>query len=344
MGPTEEESGANHAGPLVTVAIPTYRRPDWLRRAVESALAQTYRNTEILVSDSDASDDIAALVSGYGDPRLRYRRNQGPTTGLENALAMYRDARGELIATLHDDDEWEPEFLEVMVQPLIDDPSIMLTFADHWVMDGDGVVQVEKTEAYTRERGRAGLPAGRYQPFTRLALVDRAVFFVAATVFRNGLLDWDEVPPEVAPPYEVWMAYLACRDGAAAYYVPQRLMRYRVHGAAASQYTRLERGFVYTYDRLLADDRLADLRPELLRASAAFRSSLGLSLLAEDGDVHVARRHLRQGLAAGARLNAGVGLAFSLLPQPARAAVIRQLRSGRARRRFGRSAPTGVTA
>jgi len=225
------EGGADAGGVdrlrLVTVAIPTYRRPDLLRGAIDSALAQTYRSMEILVSDSDGSEAVSALVAGYHDPRLRYRRNDRPTNGLENALAMYRDARGKFIATLHDDDEWEPGFLAAMVKPLVEDPTVGLTFADHWVMDVDGNVMVGKTEEYTRKRGRAGLAEGRHQPFTRLALVDRAVFFVAATVFRNGLVDWDEVPPDVAPPYEVWMTYLASRDGAAAYYVPERLMRYR---------------------------------------------------------------------------------------------------------------------
>jgi hypothetical protein len=322
--------------PLVTVAIPTYRRPDLLKGAIDSAVTQTYSNVEILVSDSDGSDVVAALVANYGDPRLRYRRNDTPTNGLENALAMYRDARGELIATLHDDDEWDPRFLEVMVKPLIEDPTVALTFADHWVMDPAGNVLVGKTESSTRERGRASLAAGRHQPFTRLALVDRAVFFVAATVFRNGLVDWDDVPPEVAPPYEVWMTYLASRDGAAAYYVPERLMRYRVHAEAASE-TRLERPVVWTYDQILLDDRLTELRADILRASAPFRVSLGLSLLAE-GKATEARGYLWQGLRTGVPLRAGVGLGISLLPPPTRAAAIERLRFASRRRRIHRGA------
>ena len=326
--------------PLVTVAIPTYRRPDLLRRAIESAIAQTYDTTEILVSDSDGSETVAALVAGYHDPRLRYRRNDRATDGLENALAMYRDARGEFVATLHDDDEWEPGFLAAMVKPLVDDPTVGLTFADHWVMDVDGNVMVGKTEEYTRKRGRAGLAEGRHQPFTRLALVDRAVFFVAATVFRNGLVDWDEVPPQVAPPYEVWMTYLASRDGGAAYYVPERLMRYRLHGEAASE-TRFERPAVWTYDHILLDERLADLRPDILRASAPFRASLGLSLLAEGSAVE-ARRHLWQGLRAGAWQHAAAGLVIALLPRSVRAKAIDRVRSGTRWRRRHDSVAGGV--
>ena len=336
----QEQVAVDNSSPLVTVAIPTYRRPDWLRRAIECALAQTYTHTEILVSDSDCSADIASLVAGYGDPRLRYRCNDGPSTGLENALAMYRGARGELIATLHDDDEWDPTYLETMVRPLVADPTLALTFADHWVMDREGVVQPERTEAYTRERGREGLAEGRHQPFTRLALVDRAVFFVAATVFRNGIVDWDQVPADVAPPYEVWMTYLASRDGAAAYYVPQRLMRYRLHPESTSETTRLERPFVWTYDHIMADEGLADLRPDLLRASAPFRASLGLSLLAE-GAAADARGHLRQALIGGAWRQALAGLGIGLLPPSVRADVIARLRSAGARRRQARGHAPG---
>jgi glycosyltransferase involved in cell wall biosynthesis len=314
-----------------------------LRCAIESALAQTYRNTEILVSDSAASAEIADLVASYGDPRLHYRHNGRETDGLQNALNMYRAARGELVATLHDDDEWDPRFLEVMVAPLVAHPDVALSFADHWVMSAEGDVLPERTESWTRARGRAGLTEGIHQPFTRLALVHHSVFFVAATVFRNGIIDWDDVPAEVAPPYELWMAYLACRNGAAAYYVPERLMRYRVHETTATRTSRLERAHVYCYDRWLADDGLQDLTAELQWSAAPFRASLGLSLLGE-GDVAEARRQLLQAFAHGSRLRSAFGLALSLLPRRARAEGIDRIRAARARRDLARSRTTAVRA
>ena len=319
--------------PLVTVAIPTYRRPDLLRAAIDSAVAQTYRSMEILVSDSDGSEEIASLVASYGDPRLRYRHNGRRTIALENALAMYGDARGELIATLHDDDEWEPGFLAAMVKPLVEDPTVVLTFADHWLMDAEGNLLHGDTERYTRERGRADLTAGRHQPFTRLALVHRAVNMTVATVFRNGLIDWDDVPPDVAPPYDVWITYLASRDGAAAYYVPDRLMRYRWHQESTSETLRLEEPFVWTYDHILLDERIADIRADIVRASAPLQASLGISLLAQ-GDAVQARRRLWLGLRAGAWLHAGAGLAISLLPPSLRSDAIEHLRLLARRRRL----------
>lgn len=343
---TELEGSAalvRDGGPLVTVAIPTYRRPNFLRSAIECALGQTYRNTEILVSDSEGSDRIADLVAGFGDPRLRYRCNDRLTTGLENAAATLRDARGEFIATLHDDDSWDPTFLEVMVAPLIRDPSLVLTFADHHVMNSNGEVMPRRTEEFTRDYGRAGLREGRYQPFARLALVDRAVFMVVATVLRNGVVDWGDIPREAGPPYELWMAYLACRDGGAAYYVPHRLSRYRQDDDCDSHASRLECGHVHTYDQALADNRLAYLRSDLLRASAPFRAGLGLTLLSE-GDVRQARRHLVRALMDGSRASAGAGLALTLLPAPARERFIRRHRAARAHRRQQRYAQDRISA
>lgn len=331
-------AGRPQERPLVTVAIPTYRRPAMLRSAISSALAQTYTDTEILVSDSEGSDEIAALVAGYGDPRLRYRRNERRTSGLENAQAMYRAARGELVATLHDDDEWDPRFLEVMVPPLVADRSLVLSFADHWTINLQGQILLERTKWWTRARGRAGLAEGRYQPFTRLAVVSRAVPLPLATVFRNGSIPWDEVPPESGPAYDLFAAYLACRDGAAAYYVPQRLVRARWHETKESRTVRMEAGAVHTYDRMLADERLADLSAELRRAAAPHRARLGMTLLIE-GQTDVARKQLLQALAHGARSHAAAGLALSLLPRRPRSGIIQGIRDELIRRdeRWGRT-------
>src|SRR5436853_120463 len=110
------------SAPLVSVVIPTYNRVTYLRKALESALAQTYRHTEIIVSDNAASPDVADLVASYRDDRVRYRHNNGNIGPLGNVLAAYREARGAYVATLHDDDMWEPTLVEELVQPLESDP------------------------------------------------------------------------------------------------------------------------------------------------------------------------------------------------------------------------------
>src|SRR5687768_14196360 len=122
------------ASPLVSVIMPTYQRVPYLLKALESALAQTYPNMEILVTDNAASSEVAGLVDSYKDPRVRYRHNGGNIGLMGNSLAAYREARGEFVASLHDDDMWEPTLLEELVPPLEADPTLALSFSDHWVI------------------------------------------------------------------------------------------------------------------------------------------------------------------------------------------------------------------
>ncbi len=63
----------NNLFPLVTIAIPTYNRADgYLKQALQSAVNQTYKNIEIVVSDNCSPDNTEAVVRSYTDPRIRY--------------------------------------------------------------------------------------------------------------------------------------------------------------------------------------------------------------------------------------------------------------------------------
>jgi hypothetical protein len=329
----------------VTIAIPTFRRPDMLRDAIESALAQTYRNTEVLVSDSDADPSIADLVASYGDPRVRYRDNGEVSTATSNALAMYTAARGEFIGTLHDDDLWEPDFLDSLVSPLVADESLVLAFCDHWVIDADGSLRLDLTEAEARKRGRVGLRPGVHRPFLDLATSVRAVSVSVAAVFRSSAIDWSEFRHEAASVYDMWMAYLLARDGGGAWYEPRRLSRYRHHPAAASSAVRLDEAAVWVFDQFLADDRLCALRPGLHRAAAPHHTGLALSALRDGvpGGRQEAAHHLRAATRGGLRLPIAVGWALWPFPLRARRAVIDTTRTVRAHRAARGAGPDAIS-
>ena len=90
--------------PLVTVAIPTYNRGPLLRLAIESALAQTYSNLEILILDNASSDETSTVVLEFNDSRIKYFRhpvNLGLTANWEAALGL---ASGSFFLVLSDDD------------------------------------------------------------------------------------------------------------------------------------------------------------------------------------------------------------------------------------------------
>jgi glycosyltransferase involved in cell wall biosynthesis len=97
--------------PKVSVIIPTYNRSVEVRNAIESVLAQTFSDFELIVVDDGSSDDTDKILQEiYGD-RIRYyfQTNQGLSAALNKGLA---EAQGEWVAFLDSDDLWEKEKLE----------------------------------------------------------------------------------------------------------------------------------------------------------------------------------------------------------------------------------------
>jgi len=109
--------------PTVSVVIPTRNRPRLVRRAVESALLQTYSPLEVLVVldgvDPETENMLAEIVSDTRDVRLRLIRNQENQGGAQARNIGVHHAHGDWIAFLDDDDEWLPQKLEKQMNQLL---------------------------------------------------------------------------------------------------------------------------------------------------------------------------------------------------------------------------------
>ena len=120
-------AGGNHIPemppPLVSIVIPTYK-PDFLDEAIESALAQTYPKTEIVISDNCRGDEVRDVSRRY--PQIRYHRN--PETGVYNNFrSCIRLAGGEFVKFLLDDDLLERNCIDRLVSAFELAPDITLT-------------------------------------------------------------------------------------------------------------------------------------------------------------------------------------------------------------------------
>ncbi len=106
--------------PLVSVVLRTYKRPDIVGRAIESVLEQTYENFELLVIDDHSPDETPEIVREYEaqDERLRYIRNEENRGHVTTLNIACREATGEYVAFLDDDDVWLPEKLAAQVARL----------------------------------------------------------------------------------------------------------------------------------------------------------------------------------------------------------------------------------
>ena len=128
------------SAPLISVIIPTVRRPQRLWRALASVAAQTYPAVETIVVN-DGGSDVSALVDRYvaafGRP-VRYVALQ-PNRGLAGARnAGIASATGALIALLDDDDCWLPNHLARLAAGLHDHPTAVLAYDDVMIEIEDG--------------------------------------------------------------------------------------------------------------------------------------------------------------------------------------------------------------
>jgi len=108
--------------PLVSVVIPTYKRPDYLVRAVESVLNQTYTNVEVIVVDdnnpeTEARTRTESIMKQFdGNPKLKYIKHERNKNGSAARNTGVRASKGEYVAFLDDDDEYTPKRLEAMLK------------------------------------------------------------------------------------------------------------------------------------------------------------------------------------------------------------------------------------
>ncbi|MGF1597527.1 MAG: glycosyltransferase [Acidimicrobiales bacterium] len=271
----------------VTVVVPTYEREHMIPLALQSALDQTWDDFVVLVGDNSHGDATEEVVRSFDDPRILYHRNHDSIGPQKNWLHLVNRADTPLVVTLHDDDLWTPDYLATVVPPMLDDPTIAMTFTDFWLIDQDGGILHDYTESESVRTHRNRLTAGRYDydraEGLRLVAVWNAPQPAYAAVIRRDEILATEFPPEVSPLYDIWLSYQLVKRGAGLRYEPQRLTKYRIHlGAITSA------GFAEPEDtvfRRILDDN-ADAGPvteEILGYWSELRWARATRLLAAGG-------------------------------------------------------------
>jgi glycosyltransferase involved in cell wall biosynthesis len=143
------------AAPLVSVVVPTFNRAYCIGDTVDSVLAQTYRDLEIVLVDDGSTDGTGELIARRyaSEPRVRYlaQANQGVSGARNHGL---RQARGELIALLDSDDRWHPWKLEAQVKCLQALPEAGMIWTDMDAVDPTGAIVGRRhlTTMYTAYR------------------------------------------------------------------------------------------------------------------------------------------------------------------------------------------------
>ena len=215
--------------PTVDVVVTAYDRPGYLREAIESVVAQTFSSWRLTVGENGpGGGELEAVVTPYlSDPRVRFvvsGRNVGASRNAANLVAQ---TTARYVGLLHDDDLWDPGFLERRVAFLDAHPSCGLVFSGCRVIDGTGREVFRADNAFTE-----GIQPRRR--FLR-TLYRSNVIYIPTVLVPRAVYD-DLGPPReevLFYDYEMWLriasrydvAYLTGCD--AAYRVHQNQLTHR---------------------------------------------------------------------------------------------------------------------
>ena len=100
---------------LVSIIMPSYNTGGYIKNSIESVLAQTYENWELIIVDDCSTDDTDSIVGQFSDKRIRYLKNKKNSGAAISRNYALREAKGRWIAFLDSDDLWLPEKLEKQI-------------------------------------------------------------------------------------------------------------------------------------------------------------------------------------------------------------------------------------
>jgi glycosyltransferase involved in cell wall biosynthesis len=208
--------------PKVTVIIPTFNRAHFLRAAIESVLIQTFRNFEIVVVDDASNDETPSIVRSFRHAPIRYLRHDSKKGQGAARNTGIREARGEYIALLDDDDEWLPEKLEQQVTLLDTLPTrVGLVYTGFLKIDASNRRIIAKI--LPKERGNVFDALCRENWIGCSTVLVRRHCFDVAGYFDEELASGED--------YDMW---LRISKEFSFEYIIEPLVSYRVHGSQLS--------------------------------------------------------------------------------------------------------------
>jgi glycosyltransferase involved in cell wall biosynthesis len=147
----------------VSICLPTCNRPELLVKCIDSCLAQSYGNLEIVIGDDSRDTRTQQLIAArYGkEPRVRYTKNQPPLGQARNVASLFERASGDKILLIHDDDLLTTDGVEKLVSLWTLHPQLDAAFGDQYEADHSGAVDFEASTrlnaAFRRTKAAEGL-------------------------------------------------------------------------------------------------------------------------------------------------------------------------------------------
>ncbi len=218
--------GVGEERPLVTVVIPTCRRPGMLGRALASVLGQTYRNLEVIVADDNVPGSVCDIATreevarrADGDGRVRLVPTAGGVGGGAARSLACGQAGGEYLAFLDDDDEFLPDKVQTQLR-FMREAGLDMSWQDvAWYDERGGLVE-RRVLDHCRDFSREGLLR---------AHVLTPISPTSIYMLRRSLFERTEGFGEVATGQDWWLMLRCIEADARIGYMPGVHVRQYLH-------------------------------------------------------------------------------------------------------------------
>jgi glycosyltransferase involved in cell wall biosynthesis len=126
--------------PSLSIGLPVFNGEDYLEEAVESILAQTYKDFELVISDNASTDRTEEICRSFveRDGRVKYFRNPQNIGATQNWYRVFDLSCGKYFASAAHDDVYDPQFMEKCISVLEQDPSIVVCYSRTSIIDQEG--------------------------------------------------------------------------------------------------------------------------------------------------------------------------------------------------------------
>ena len=219
---------------LVSVIMPAYNASNYIQEAINSVIAQTFTDWELIIVDDGSTDNTAMLVKEYllKDSRIQYFYQENGKQGKARNFAISK-SKGEYLAFLDADDLWLPEKLEIQLLE-IKDKNVDLLFADSYVFNND---QIQDTSQ------NMNIPTSVYYDISslKLFLKGNRIPILTVLVKRDKVLAVggfsEALHIQNIEDYHLWLKLLM--TGCVLYSSDSIIAKYRVHNSSVTSGDKL---------------------------------------------------------------------------------------------------------
>lgn len=217
--------------PKISIVIPSYNRAEFIPATLDSILAQTYKDFEIIFIDDGSTDATETVVQAYMDKdfRVKYFKQANSERAVARTYGMSL-AEGDYICLVDSDDVWYPHKLEVQLVVMEADPELAMSYAS-----------VDRIDLKGHKLGYAARQHEGYTGWVFFELLKRNFIPSVTPMIRRGALKKVKTQNTEYIPYEDWDFWLRLSREGRFFHIVEALGAYRLHPGQSVQNVNPER-------------------------------------------------------------------------------------------------------